>query len=93
MSIYIGATLSTAFYLGVTIALFVLTTPRPGETWAVAILSKRQQMVSKLAIPVSSMGLVVDILLLILPSLAVYKLQLHTTRKIGLMLIFSTGLV
>lgn len=93
MSIYIGATLSTAFYLGVTIALFVFTTPRPGETWAAAILSKEEQMVSKLAIPVSSMGLVVDILLLILPSLAVYKLQLHTTRKIGLMLIFSTGLM
>ena len=93
MSIYSGAILSTLFYIGATIALFVLTTPRPGENWVVSILSKREQMVSKLAIPISSMGLAIDVLLLILPSVAVYKLQLHNTRKIGLMLIFSTGFV
>ena len=93
MSIYTGAMLSTGFYIGVTIALFVLTSPRSGENWVASILSSREQMVSKLAIPISSMGLAVDVLLLILPSIAVYKLQLHNTRKIGLMLIFSTGLV
>ena len=93
MSIYIDAILSTVFYIGVTIAFFIFTTPRSGEVWVVSILSSREQMVSKLAIPASSMGLAVDVLLLTLPSVAVYKLQLHNTRKIGLMLISSTGLV
>ena len=93
MSIYTGAMLSTVIYIGVTISFIIITTPRSGENWVVSILSSRQQMLSKLAIPVSLMGLAVDVLLLILPSVAVYRLQLHNTRKIGLMLIFSTGLV
>lgn len=79
--------------MGVTITLYILATPRPGESWTIAFLSEREQNVTKLAIPISSIGLVVDVLLLILPSVAVYKLQLHIIRKIGVMLIFSTGLV
>ena len=93
LSVYIGATLSTAFYVGITIALYILTTPRPGESWLAAFQSERQQRVIKLSVPIASIGLVVDVLLLILPSVAVYKLQLHLRRKIGLMLIFGTGLV
>ena len=93
MSVYIGATLSTAFYTSVTIVMFDLATPRPGESWRAGYISKRIAKIPKLSIPIASMGLVVDVLLLILPSLAVYKLQLHINRKIGLMLMFSTGIV
>lgn len=93
MSVYIGATLSTACYVGFTIALYVLITPRPGQSWRAQFLSKRERGAISLSVPTASVGLVVDVLLLILPSVAIYKLQLHTTRKIGLMLIFSTGLV
>lgn len=35
----------------------------------------------------------VDIWLLILPLVAIYKLQLHSTRRIGLTIVVSTGLV
>ena len=93
LSIYIGATLSTAFYIGVTIALYICATPRLGESWLTAFESERQQRMFKLSVPLAWIGLVVDVLLLILPSVAVYKLQLHLKRKIGLMLIFGTGLV
>lgn len=93
ISIYIGATLSTAFYVGITIVMFDLATPRPGESWRDGYLSERVQSIPRLSIPIASMGLVIDVLLLILPSVAVYKLQLHINRKIGLMLIFSTGFV
>ena len=93
VSIYIGATLSTLFYMGATIALFVLSTPRQGQSWTTDFQTEREQRVNELAIPISSMGLVVDTVLFILPSIAVYQLQLHTNRKVGLLLIFSTGLV
>ena len=93
ISIYIGATLTTSFYMVVTIVLFVLSTPRPGESWAASFQSEHQQTLYELAIPISSMGLVIDTVLFILPIVAVYQLQLHTNRKFGLMLIFSTGLV
>ena len=92
-SIYIGATLSTAFYLSITIVMFDLATPRPGQSFKDVLLSSRAQNVYRLSIPIASMGLVVDVLLLILPSVAVYQLQLQIKRKIGVMLMFSTGFV
>lgn len=93
ISIYIGATLTTSFYMGATIALFALATPRTGESWAANIQTERQERAGDLAIPISSMGLVIDTVLFILPSVAVSQLQLHTNRKFGLMLMFGTGLV
>ena len=93
ISIYIGATLTTSFYMGAAIALFFLSTPRIGESWAANFQTERQHRMDDLAILISSMGLVIDTVLFILPSIAVNKLQLHTNRKFGLMLIFGTGLV
>ncbi len=93
ISVYIGATLSTLFYLGATIATFVLSTPRPGQSWTTDFQTEREQRLTELAIPISSMGLAIDIVLFILPFVAVYQLQLHTKRRISLTLIFSTGLM
>ena len=90
---YIGATLTTLFYWGATIATLVLSTPRGGENWTADFQTEREQKMAGLSIPISSMGLAIDIILFILPSVAIHQLQLHTKRKIGLMLIFSTGLM
>ena len=91
IAVYIGATLSTAFYLGVNVAQISLSTPAPGQTWRASFLSTRQAKVIKTAIPVASVGLIIDLFLLIIPSLAVCRLQLGFIRKLGLMLMFSTG--
>jgi hypothetical protein len=37
--------------------------------------------------------MVIDIFLLILPSVAVSNLQMDTMRKIGLMVVFGTGIM
>ena len=73
--------------------MFYLASPSPGESFKDSLVSSRVQRIPRLSIPIASMGLVIDVVLLILPSVAVYKLQLHINRKIGLMLIFSTGFV
>ena len=92
ISVYIGASLSTAFYLAVFITETSLATPSPHESWDTHYVSSRLGQ-RRLAIPTASVGLVIDILLLILPSVAVSQLQMTTRRKLGLLLIFGTGLM
>lgn len=91
ISVYVSATLTTAFYLGISIACFALATPRSGEIWITSSFSHHNSLQAGFAVPVSCVGLLIDVCLLVLPSIAVYKLQLHITQRIGLMLIFSTG--
>lgn len=91
IAVYIGATLCTAFYLGVFVAQISLSTPAPGQTWMASFLSAREVKMIKTAIPVASIGLIIDLFLLIVPSVAVCKLQLGFIRKLGLMLMFGTG--
>ena len=91
--IYLGATLFTVFYWSLSIALFILSSPRSGETWAENLLSPRLDITIKLAVPVAAGGLIVDVWLFILPVVAIYKLQLHSTHRVGLVTIFSTALM
>ena len=91
MAVYTGGALSTIFYLCVTILQIVYSTPKPRQGWVMAFLSTDEVRLTKTAIPVASIGLVIDVFLLVIPSLAVYNLQLTKIRKIGLMLMFSTG--
>lgn len=85
ISVYIGATILTIFYWTFSIALIALSSPRLGET--------RLAVTSKLTIVIATEGMAVDILLLVLPLVAVYRLQLRNTRRIGLTIMFSTGLM
>ena len=91
ISIYIGAVMLTLSYTAFTLMAFILATRRPGETWEQTFTSGHNRLQEEIAIPVGLVGLLTDIYLLILPSLAVSKLKLPTARKIGLMLIFGTG--
>ena len=45
---------------------------------------------TKLDVPLVAGGLIIDVWLFILPLVAIYKLKLHSTRRIGLTIIFST---
>ena len=57
------------------------------------MLSSRNYRQRTLSVPLACIGLVIDVLLLILPSVAVSQLQMNTVRKIGLLLVFGTGLM
>jgi hypothetical protein len=71
-----------------------IRTPRPGET-----LSSRLQTTSAgsdslaLSVPQSVVGLAIDLYILILPIIALAQLQLPRRRKVGISLIFMTGIV
>lgn len=91
--IYLGATLFTVFYWSISIAVIILTLPRSGESWVEVDFSPRLDIVTKVNVSIAAGGLIVDVWLLVLPLVAIYKLQLHGTRRIGLLIMFSTGLM
>ncbi len=93
LCIYSGAILSTVVYWSVSIALFVLASPTPGETWAEKAVLSQTQYSTKANTAIAAGGLLVDIWLFIIPLVGIYKLQLHRTRKLGLIIMFSTGLM
>lgn len=93
VSVYIGASLSTTVYLGLALTQFIMASPRRHQSWMEEALSSRELRLVTLGVPIACVGLATDVFLLILPSVAVSQLQMTTMRRIGLMLIFGTGLL
>ena len=93
MSVYIGATLTCAFYGAASIAQLVFSVPRPGQTWLEPALSGEFNKADVLSVPLSAVGLGIDIALLVMPIAAVMRLQLPTKRKIGVLFIFMFGIL
>lgn len=91
--IYVGATLFTIFYWSFALAAFIVSSPRSGETWGEAGISPRTNNLIKTTVVPAVGGMIVDIWLFVLPLVAIYKLQLHSTRRIGLTIMFGTGLL
>ena len=84
----IGALLTVVFYLGIFIANLILTTPAHGESWAQATFKEGALV---LAVPQAAVGLAIDIYILMLPMIAISKLQLTPRRRLGVNLIFMSG--
>ena len=93
ISVYFGATLTCAFYGAATIAQLILATPKPAQTWIDFMLSGGSRKFNILSVPLSAVGLGVDIVLLAMPIGAVSRLQLPIKRKIGILSIFMFGLL
>jgi uncharacterized membrane protein len=91
--IYIGASISTAFYLSMTIVQFYFMTPRPGESMAKHFGGNLAARVTSLSIPTTSVGLAIDVLLLVVPLLAVIQLRLARKKKVQLVLTFLIGIL
>jgi hypothetical protein len=92
--VYVGSALLVAFYVGMTITMAILTTPSSGESWVEHIFSQNEHNAQyEVAVPFAAVGFVFDVFLLVLPLRAVRKLQLPNRRKIGVTLIFMTGLL
>ena len=93
ISANLGAILTTLFYGTMSLCAIIFATPRRGETWARHEGSHLAQMNIKLSIPQSCVNVVLDVYILILPIVAVAKLQMAPRRKVSIILIFMTGLL
>ena len=90
--IYLGATATTAFYVGTEIYWLASITPRKGQTFADVAISPAEFKSLALSVPVACVELGTDLYLLVLPITAVLHLQLPTRRKVGVIVIFMTGI-
>ena len=93
ISVYVGLTLLCCFYGATTIVQFYFATPKHGLSWVDYFLSPEEYKANILSIPLSAVGLGWDVVLFVLPVAAVLQLQLPTSRKIGIALIFATGIL
>lgn len=91
ISVWIGATISVAFYAAVTITAFVLNSPWPGESLLEDILSWHYVKFTQLSIPTGVIGMLIDWYLFILPIKAVLMLKMSPVKKLGVLILFMTG--
>ena len=89
--VWIGVTISGIFYVAVTITGLILNSPWPGESILEDILSRHYLKFSQFSIPTGVIGMLVDWYLLILPIPAVWTLQMSTSKKFGVLIVFMTG--
>lgn len=89
--IYAGMIFTFGFYVSGTVAQFYFETPRRGETFVSHNLGPLAKKSLNLSVPLSAVGVVIDFYILILPIVAVLRLQLAKKRKVGLCLVFGTG--
>jgi hypothetical protein len=85
----IGLVLTGAFYGAFTIVMFYYSTPRPGELF----MPRDTARTTELILPIAIVGLVMDVIILVLPIIAVARLQASPKKKFAAMLVFLTGLM
>jgi hypothetical protein len=89
--VWIGAIISVTFYVAVSITALVLESPWHGEGLIGDILSWHYLEFSKFSIPTGVIGMTLDLYLLILPMPAVLTLKMSLARKLGILIVFTTG--
>lgn len=92
----IGGLITTVFYIATTVILFVLSTPGPGVTFAEqfeSFIGRKTSPVLNTTFAVGYFNILSDLYLLILPISGVMGLNLKRKRKVGVILIFMTGLL
>ena len=90
---YIGATLNCAFYGAISIVQVVVLTPRHGETWLQRSFSGAYHKDTVVSTYMAAVGLAFDLVLLIMPIVAVMGLQLPKQRKMGVLFVFFIGIL
>ncbi|MCJ1462825.1 hypothetical protein MMC07_001428 [Pseudocyphellaria aurata] len=89
--VWIGATISVAFYASVTVTGFVLSSPWPGESMFEATVSWHYFKFTEFSVPIGVIGMLIDYYLLVLPIRAVLMLQMSPAKKLGVLILFMTG--
>jgi hypothetical protein len=92
-SCYLGLFLNWGFYCGVIAATLYFTARHSGETWVVASMHPRARRALDMTLPIASGSLFLDIYILIIPIVATSGLQLTTTRRWPVIVVFGTGIM
>ena len=90
---YAGAVVTLLFYFSILVATFAWTIPNPGQTLAESLQNPREARATNITIPLGSVGIILNVYILLLPIAGVSRLQLPLRRKIDVMAVFLTGFV
>ncbi len=91
--IYYGIAFTSLFYFSGMICFLALCIPHPGENFLETVQTSRCQRTGNLEMIQGSVDILSDFYLLGIPVRPILKLNLRMKRKIGLLLIFMTGLL
>ncbi|KAL4816097.1 hypothetical protein BDW67DRAFT_163010 [Aspergillus spinulosporus] len=90
-AIYLGLVVNWTFYTIILIVTLYFTSPAPGQTWAESFLSPRYTKIDEWMMPIAAGSLVLDVYILLLPIASVWRLQMSTRKKLGVLAVFATG--
>ena len=87
----IGIVVNTSFYFSFIVVFFFFETPHSGYTWLDMGASNNVTIMVSLTLPISAVGVGIDLYILALPLIAVSGIRMEKRKKIGVILLFSTG--
>ena len=93
MLVWIGGTINVLLYISCMIAYLVLAAPAPGETWVTHALNPKIQQTAVIEVPMTAVGLAIDLLLFAMPFKAIESLHMPKKRKIGVGATFLAGVL
>lgn len=92
-TVYFGLFVNWGFYIAVIAASIYYQAPNAGQTWQEGFMNARYTESFNMTLPIASGSLILDTYIFILPLVAVSKLQLTTKKKLGVIAVFTTGLM
>ncbi|KAL8871899.1 MAG: hypothetical protein Q9174_002368 [Haloplaca sp. 1 TL-2023] len=87
-----GAIVVTGVHTAFVLYIIIEDSPRPGQSWLDKSIADPNSGAIRLAIPLSAWALVTDVYILLLPIMGVLRLQLSSGRRLGLLMVFMTGI-
>lgn len=93
IAIWFGAGFSTVFYT-ITLALHAyFSIPEKGQTFLTHALTHQEHQDLTLSLPSAAISVVIDLYILVLPLIGIWTVRLNVKRKLGVSVIFLTGLM
>ena len=90
---YAGAAATVLFYVAILAVDLAYSAPAPGQSMLDNALHPRPCPGINLNVLVTAFGLALDVYILVLPIAGLSTLQMPLKRKIGVMMVFLTGLL
>ena len=84
--------MTSAFYIASTVSHFVFVTPEKGQT-VNHVIQQNLGSIKKLGLALGFFGVISDLYILLIPITGLLQFRLAWRRKVGVMLIFLTGLL
>lgn len=82
------------FYITCTMLVIIKMVPRPGQTWlSVSLVNGQGKLEQNVNVAQGYFGMISDLIILAIPLKLIHGLTMDRNRKIGLVAVFSVGLL